>query len=66
MIVSPLGEVLAGPLRNEEGLLVADIDLNDIIGAKFDMDVTGHYSRSDVFALHVNEKANQFSSSQGI
>ncbi|KAG2179019.1 hypothetical protein INT43_001868 [Umbelopsis isabellina] len=65
MIVSPLGEVLAGPLRNEEGLLVADIDLNDIIGAKFDMDVTGHYSRSDVFALQVNEKANQFSSSQG-
>lgn len=32
MIVSPLGEVLAGPLREKEGLLVADIDLDDITG----------------------------------
>ena len=31
MIVSPLGEVLAGPLREKEGLLTAEIDLNDII-----------------------------------
>lgn len=31
MIVSPLGEVLAGPLRDTEGLLTAEIDLNDII-----------------------------------
>jgi predicted amidohydrolase len=32
MIVGPLGNVLAGPLREKEGLLVADIDLDEIAG----------------------------------
>ncbi|ORY76045.1 carbon-nitrogen hydrolase [Protomyces lactucae-debilis] len=52
-IISPLGEVLAGPLREEAGLLFAEIDLDDNIRGALDMDVTGHYSRSDIFQLHV-------------
>ena len=32
MIIGPMGNVLAGPLRETEGLLVADIDLDDIAG----------------------------------
>lgn len=47
VIISPSGQVLAGPLRNQEGVLTAEIDLDDIIRAKFDLDVTGHYSRPD-------------------
>jgi nitrilase len=55
-IISPLGEVLAGPLYDQEGTLLADLDLAEIARGKFDFDVTGHYSRPDVFQLMVNEK----------
>ncbi|WNB18637.1 carbon-nitrogen hydrolase family protein [Marivirga arenosa] len=49
VIVSPLGKVLAGPLYNEEGLLTAEVDHDEIIRAKMDFDVIGHYARNDVF-----------------
>jgi nitrilase len=55
-IISPLGEVLAGPLFDKEGMLFADLDLAEIGRSKFDFDVVGHYSRPDVFQLIVNEK----------
>ncbi|MFF8883989.1 nitrilase-related carbon-nitrogen hydrolase [Streptomyces flaveolus] len=55
VIVSPLGEVLAGPLRDGEGILTADLDLDDLARARFDLDATGHYARPDVFTLHVDE-----------
>ena len=55
-IVGPNGKVLAGPLEAEEGILYADIDLNDIIAAKRMFDAVGHYSRPDVFHFNVKEK----------
>lgn len=55
IIVSPLGQVLAGPLRGSEGILLAELDLADIPRGKFDFDPAGHYSRPDVFTLHVDE-----------
>ena len=55
-ITSPLGEVLAGPLYDQEGMLLADLDLADIVRSKFDFDVVGHYARPDVFQLIVNER----------
>ncbi len=55
MIVGPLGDVLAGPLERETGLLAAEIDTDEIIRARYDFDVVGHYSRPDVFSLHVDE-----------
>ena len=54
-IVNPLGKVLAGPHFDGETILTADLDLGDIGRGKFDFDVTGHYSRPDVFQLSVNE-----------
>ena len=54
VIVSPLGEVLAGPLYGEEGILVADIDLGEIARGKYDLDVVGHYARPDIFDLRVD------------
>lgn len=56
VIVSPLGEVLAGPLREGEGLLTADLDLGEIARGKFDLDVVGHYARPDIFSLAVDER----------
>jgi nitrilase len=56
-IVSPLGELVAGPIFDQDALLVADLDLNDLARAKYDFDVVGHYSRPDIFRLHVNEAA---------
>jgi nitrilase len=55
-IVSPLGEVIAGPLYDAEGILYADLDTGEIVRARFDFDVVGHYARPDVLQLHVNEK----------
>ncbi len=55
-IVSPLGEYVAGPLFDQEGMLVADLDVGEIARAKFDFDVVGHYSRPDVFQLTINER----------
>lgn len=54
-IIGPLGNVLAGPVFDEDAVLVAEIDLADIPRARFDFDVVGHYSRPDVFRLTVNE-----------
>jgi len=48
-IISPNGKIIAGPLEAEEGILYADIDLNEIVSAKRMFDVVGHYSRPDVF-----------------
>jgi nitrilase len=54
-IYGPLGEQLAGPLWNEEGVVFADLDMSAIPRSKFDFDVTGHYARPDVFRLSVDE-----------
>ncbi len=55
-IVGPLGEVLAGPLYGEAGILYADLDPGALPRARFDFDAVGHYARPDVFRLVVNER----------
>ncbi|KIY65145.1 carbon-nitrogen hydrolase [Cylindrobasidium torrendii FP15055 ss-10] len=54
VIVDPLGQVLAGPLLKGEGVLSAEIDLNECVRGKFDLDVVGHYARPDVFGFTAN------------
>lgn len=53
-IVSPFGEVLAGPVYNAEEVLLAELDLNQIQRGRYDLDVVGHYARPDVFQLRVS------------
>lgn len=55
-IVNPMGEIIAGPMEQREGILIAEIDLREIPRAKFDFDVTGHYARPDVFHLMVDRR----------
>ena len=57
-IISPMGDVIAGPLYDQEGILYAELDLGETVRAKVDFDVVGHYARHDVFQLLVNEQAN--------
>jgi nitrilase len=47
--------VVAGPMPgNEEGLLVAEVDLADCVRAKLVHDYSGHYNRADVFSLTID------------
>ncbi|KAI8573440.1 hypothetical protein RHMOL_Rhmol01G0277700 [Rhododendron molle] len=56
VIISPSGTVLAGPNYEGEALISADLDLREIALAKFDFDVVGHYSRSELFNLTVMDE----------
>jgi nitrilase len=53
VIVSPLGEVLAGPVWEEERILRARLELRQVTRARFDFDPAGHYARPDVFRFEV-------------
>ena len=55
VIISPNGNVLAGPLFNMEGLLTAEFDPGEVIRSRMDFDVIGHYSRDDIFSLSVRD-----------
>jgi len=57
VVIAPGGQIIAGPLRNEKGLLFADIDITRVAPAKRALDVAGHYARPDVFTLQVNRQA---------
>jgi predicted amidohydrolase len=49
-VVSPSGDVIAGPSYDEEAIVIADCDLRATLHAKRCFDVVGHYGRSDVLA----------------
>ncbi len=53
VIIGPKGNILAGPMENEQGILYAELNLQDISAAKRLFDVSGHYSRPDVFRFKV-------------
>lgn len=55
-IIDPFGKHLAGPVFDTEEILYANLDLNLIAEARYDLDCVGHYSRPDVFTLIVNEQ----------
>jgi nitrilase len=57
IVIAPGGEIVAGPMREEAGILYCDIDREKAAIAKRALDVTGHYSRPDIFQLHVNTRA---------
>ena len=54
VIIAPGGEIVAGPMRKESGILHYDLDRGKIDIARRVFDVAGHYSRPDIFQLHVN------------
>ncbi|HHQ47298.1 MAG TPA: carbon-nitrogen hydrolase family protein [Acidobacteria bacterium] len=54
LVVRPVGDLLAGPLSREKGVLFAEIDPGAARRARRLLDVTGHYSRPDIFHLAVD------------
>ena len=48
-IIAPNGDIIAGPVFNEETILVEELDLSMISEESLTLDVTGHYSRPDIF-----------------
>lgn len=56
VIIDPRGEIIAGPLHDEEGILIVEADLGQVRAAKTIVDIAGHYSRPDVFELRINGK----------
>lgn len=59
-IFGPDGKCIAGPMDpNEEGMVIAEIDLEKIIVEKLQHDVVGHYNRFDVISLNLNRKVQK-------
>ena len=54
MITNPRGKNVIDPLIGEEGLLIADIDRDFIIQERQNLDISGHYSRFDIFNKPLN------------
>lgn len=53
VIIAPNGRFVAGPVFDEETVLIADCDLGEITRESMTLDVSGHYSRPDVFEFRV-------------
>jgi nitrilase len=56
-VIGPDGDVLAGPLAEEPGMLVARLDLGRLRRARREFDPVGHYARPDVFSFAVRNPA---------
>ncbi len=59
MVIGPAGEPVSGVMRDDEGILYADIDLADCVEPKQFHDVVGYYNRFDIFKLTVNRSPNR-------
>ncbi|MGF1456093.1 MAG: carbon-nitrogen hydrolase family protein [Alphaproteobacteria bacterium] len=54
LVVDPMGDVIAGPVYDEDTILFADLDTDLIARGKYDLDTVGHYARPDIFSLQIN------------
>src|SRR5262245_8123729 len=52
-VVGPDGDYLAGPLWDEEGVLYAELDPEQLYAERQRFDPAGHYHRPDVFTFEV-------------
>ena len=55
-IIGPNGEYLAGPVRDIETIVTAEISLEDAIPHKMEINLLGHYTRWDILSLNFNRE----------
>jgi len=55
-IISPRGEIVAGPLGDGEGIVVGEIDLEAAVASYPVWDETGYHARPDVFKVLINRE----------
>ncbi len=52
-IIGPDGKYVVEPIYEKETIVTAELDLNAVDREKMTLDVTGHYSRPDIFSFNV-------------
>lgn len=60
VIISPFGEIMEGPLFDKSGVLIAELDLEQVKMSRLDFDPNGHYNRSDIFEFKVNKQPETY------
>lgn len=59
-VFGPDGRRLTEPIEStSEGIVYADLDMNQIVATKLFADATGHYSRPDLMWLNVCKKVKK-------
>lgn len=55
MVAASGGEIVVPPLIGQEGILYAELSLDEVVGAHMKLDPAGHYSHRDVLRLERSE-----------
>lgn len=60
VIVNPDGKIVAGPAEEEEAILYAEVEPQELVGPRWQLDVAGHYGRPDIFELVMHRRPTSF------